>query len=73
MDAIIWSKPGCKYCTAAKLLLKKSDATIEERIIGEGWTIEQLLQVVPNAKTVPQIFLDGDYVGGYNELNARLT
>ena len=40
----------------------------EEKIIGKEYTKEQFLEAVPNARTVPQIFIDDKYVGGYNEL-----
>jgi glutaredoxin-related protein len=72
MQAIVWTKPGCGYCTSAKLLLKQKNIIIEERVLGSGWTKEQLLENVPTAKTLPQIFLDGDYVGGFTELKERL-
>jgi glutaredoxin 3 len=45
---------------------------IEERKIGDGWTKEQLLESVPDARSVPQVFLDGAYVGGINELKRKL-
>ena len=45
----------------------------EERKIGKDWTKEQLLEAVPTARSVPQIFLDEQYVGGYQELKQRLT
>jgi glutaredoxin 3 len=45
----------------------------EERKIGEGWTKEELLEAVPTARTVPQIFLDEEYVGGFTELKERLA
>lgn len=72
MNAIIWSKPGCGFCTAAKRLLSKHNVTVEERVIGDGWSKDQLLEAVPNARTVPQIFLDNEYVGGFDELKKRL-
>ena len=31
-------------------------------------TKDDLLKVVPNAKTVPQIFVEDEYIGGYTEL-----
>ncbi len=68
MRAIIWSKPSCPYCVKAKAELTSRGIEYEERILGIEWTKEQLLEMVPNARTVPQIFLDGTYVGGYNEL-----
>jgi glutaredoxin 3 len=40
----------------------------EERKIGDGYTREDLLEAVPNARTVPQIFLDDKLIGGFTEL-----
>jgi len=71
--AIIWSKPNCSYCEQAKQLLKMKGIVFEERKIGAEWTKEQLLEAVPTARAVPQIFLDDQYVGGYTELKQRLT
>jgi len=68
MTIIIWSKFDCSFCERAKHEFKKRDLSYEERIIGAGWTKEQLLEVVPNARSVPQIFIDETYVGGYTEL-----
>ena len=33
---------------------------------------EELLEAVPTARTVPQIFLDGELIGGFNELKTKL-
>ena len=68
--AIIWSKYHCPFCDQAKALLKMKGVQIEERNINEDWTKEQLLEAVPTARTVPQIFLDDQYIGGFTELKA---
>jgi glutaredoxin 3 len=73
MKAIIWSKNNCPYCVKAKVELTSRGITYEERILGIDWTKEQFLEMVPNARTVPQIFLDGTYVGGYNQLMSYQT
>jgi glutaredoxin 3 len=52
----------------AKNLLSTTGITYEERNIQAGWTKAELLEAVPNATTVPQIFMHGAYVGGYDEL-----
>jgi glutaredoxin len=70
MQALIWSKDMCPYCDRAKSLLKQKGIQFEERKIGAGYTKEQLLESVPTAKTVPQIFLDGKLIGGYDQLKA---
>lgn len=68
MKAIIWSKDNCSFCEQAKNLLKMKNIVYEERKIGYGYTREQLLELVPNARTVPQIFLDDKLIGGYHDL-----
>lgn len=68
MKAIVWSTPTCSFCVRAKAELNKRGIEFEERILGIDWTKEQLQEMVPNARTVPQIFIDGIYVGGYTEL-----
>ena len=70
--AVIWSKNDCGFCVQAKMLLEQHNIEYEERRIGEGYTRDDLLAVVPNARTVPQIFLDGELVGGFTELNQLL-
>jgi glutaredoxin 3 len=73
MTAIIWSKYNCTFCEQAKMLLKQKGISFEERKIGDGWTKEELLEAVPTARTVPQIFLEGELVGGFTELKQKLT
>ena len=38
----------------------------------EGYKIQDLLELVPNARTMPQIWLDGEHLGGYYELESKL-
>ena len=40
----------------------------EERKIGAEWTKEQLLEAVPTARSVPQIIIGGNVIGGFTEL-----
>jgi glutaredoxin 3 len=73
MKAIVWSKNECPYCVQAKNLLQLKGIEFEERNITQGtWTKEQLLESVPNARTLPQIFVDDVFVGGFNELKKHL-
>ncbi len=72
MKAIIWSKYHCSFCDQAKKLLNAKGIEFEERKIGDGYTKEELLEAVPNARTVPQIFLDNKLIGGFTELKEYL-
>ena len=73
MTAIVWSKYQCPYCDQAKALLTQKGIQFEERKIGDGWTKEDLLEAVPTARTVPQIFINDELVGGFTELRTKLT
>ena len=72
MKAVVWSKYHCPYCDQAKALLKQQGIAFEEKKIGDGYTREDLLEAIPTARTVPQIFLDGELIGGFTELKAHL-
>lgn len=71
-NVIVWSKYYCPYCDQAKALLKQKGIPFEERKIGDGWTKEELLESVPTARTVPQIVINGNVIGGYTELRKHL-
>lgn len=71
MKAIVWSKDGCPFCVQAKALLTQKGIEYEERNINENYTKEQLLEAVPTARKLPQIFLDDQLVGGFTELRAH--
>jgi len=72
MKAIVWSKDHCPFCDQAKALLKQKGIEFEEKKIGHGYSKEDLLEAVPTARTVPQIFLDGKLIGGFTELKQTL-
>jgi len=69
---IVWSKYNCPYCDQAKALLTQRGIKYEERKIGDGYTREELLEAVPNARTVPQIIINGNMIGGFTELRDYL-
>jgi glutaredoxin 3 len=71
--AIVWSKDSCPFCVQAKALLESKGIEYEERNVSQDWTREQLLEAVPTARTLPQIFLDQELVGGFTELRKKLT
>jgi glutaredoxin len=72
MKAVVWSKDACPYCVQAKALLESRGIEYEERNVSRDWTREQLLEAVPTARTLPQIFLDQVHIGGFTELRKHL-
>ena len=71
--AEVWSQPNCPACQEAKRLLTSYAIEIEEYMLGETYTKEDLIKKVPNARSVPQIFVDGQYVGGLLELKRKFA
>ena len=73
-QATVWSKDSCPFCRLAIEELEKRGYQINIKKIGtHGYTREDLLKLLPQAKTVPQIFLDDRYIGGYTELMEYFT
>jgi glutaredoxin len=72
MKAVVWSKDACPFCVQAKALLEARGIEYEERNVSRDWTREQLLEAVPTARTLPQIFLDEVHIGGFTELRKHL-
>jgi glutaredoxin len=85
MEAVIYTSTSCHFCIKAKILLKNREIKFHEFILSSGTNeselaenqtyvqLSQLLDLIPNVKTVPQIWLNGNYIGGYNELHEFFT
>ena len=70
---IIWSKDNCIFCEMAKDFCDKFDISYEERNINKNWSKDDMLKMVPDAKTVPQIFINDEYIGGYTDLLSKFS
>lgn len=67
----IYTKMGCPYCTRAKRLLDAKGAAFEEHDITLGGPQRaEMIQRANGRTTVPQIFIDGQHVGGSDDLVA---
>ena len=73
LKAEVWSQANCQYCDIAKNLLDRHAINYVEKMIGvNGYTKKDLLEKVPTARSVPQIFLNKEYIGGLQELKTVL-
>jgi len=67
----IYTTPTCPYCLAAKALLdKKGVAYKEMTVIGDPAKRQEMLERANGSHTVPQIFIDGRHIGGFDDMNA---
>jgi len=72
--AEVWSQTNCPACTEAKRILDNAGISLVEKMLGiNGYTKKDLINRVPQARSVPQIFLDGEYIGGLVELKRKLA
>ena len=68
---VVYATSVCPYCHAAKRLLDRLDIAFEEIDVGEDHTRrEEMVERARGRRTVPQVFIDGEHVGGYTELQA---
>ncbi len=68
----IITKPGCSHCTRAKSMLKVAGYAYEEIVLGKDATAISLA-ALSGASTTPQIFMDGNRIGGADDLEAFLA
>ncbi|WP_437678126.1 glutathione peroxidase [Sorangium sp. So ce131] len=67
-DILLFTKPGCGYCTKAKRLLEQRGLAYEEVPASP-----RRLRAVSGKSSTPQVFVDGQYVGGADDLEAFLA
>jgi len=68
----IITKPGCPFCAKAKAHLKAKGLAFEEVVLGTDATSVSL-KAISGKTTVPQVFVDGQHIGGSEELEAYLA
>ncbi len=69
MQVDIFIRPFCGFCSAAKQLLENHNVVYNQYDIWEDPAHkQQMLLLNPSAKTVPQIFIDKQLIGGYDDL-----
>ena len=67
-DVEIYSKSNCSFCKKAKLLFKSKNIVFKDYNTEEPNILSELLQRNPNARTMPQIFINSEHIGGYQDL-----
>lgn len=72
MQITIYTKRACPNCTTAKQLLKSKGLAFGEKDADHWVVLNELLAQYPEARQMPQIFIDGQRVGGLAGLQAAL-
>jgi glutaredoxin 3 len=67
---VVYSQPFCGYCAAAKRLLSSKGAQYTEiDVMFDPAEKVKMIERSGGRRTVPQIFIDGRHVGGYDDLS----
>lgn len=64
----IYGTEFCSYCTAARMLLKKKGVDYTDIVISRDDDARQEMERLSGRRTVPQIFIGGRSIGGFEEL-----
>ena len=68
-NIIVYSKNNCGYCDKAKALLKGLGLSFEVKKMEEFESVDAMIEDIgKKVRSMPQIKIDGELVGGYNQL-----
>ena len=72
LDVTVFSRKGCPFCAKAKGMLSDAGIRYEELVLNRDYT-DATLRAVAGATTVPQIFVNGQLIGGSEELQSWMA
>ena len=71
LDVAVFTREGCPFCARAKGLLQDAGIRFEELVLNRDYT-EASLRAVAGVSRVPQVFINGERVGGSDDLERYL-
>ena len=73
MDAIVYGTSKCVWCDNVAKDLKNADIDITKVDVTDAQNLAEMKKIAgENARTVPQVVIDGKYIGGYTEVDRYL-
>lgn len=71
LDVVVFTRPGCPFCAKAKGLLHDAEIDFDELVLNRDYT-NRSLRAVAGVDRVPQVFINGERIGGSDDLEAWL-
>jgi len=71
VDVTIFTRQGCEFCVRAKGMLNDAGMPFEELVLNRDFS-ESTLRAVSGTPMVPQVFINGEYIGGSEALEKHL-
>ena len=72
LDVTVFSREGCPYCVRTKGMLHDAGIQFEELVLNRDYT-EATLRAVSGRSTVPQVFINGEHIGGSEDVEEFLN
>ena len=74
MDAVVYGTKSCGWCESVVRALKKHTTSITKVDVSEPDNLAEMKKFAgENARSVPQVVIDGKYIGGYTETERYLN
>lgn len=67
---VIYGTEFCSYCAAARMLLKKKGLDYEDILVSQDNELRRKMERLSGGRTVPQIFINDEPIGGFDDLYA---
>jgi glutaredoxin-like protein len=67
LDVTVFARKGCPFCAKAKQALHDAGIDFEELVLNRDYT-DETLRAVAKASSVPQVFINGEHIGGSDKL-----
>ncbi len=71
-DVTVFTRSGCPFCAKAKGLLRDAGYEFEELLLNRDYT-DRTLRAVTTRTSFPQVYINGEHIGGSDELEAWLA
>lgn len=65
---IVFGRDTCHFCTKAKNLLEENAIDYDYVNVDDDHNLAVLKEMLPGVSSIPQIFVNGDHIGGYDQL-----
>jgi len=72
LNVTVFSREGCQYCVRAKALLREAGLDFEELVLNRDFH-ESTIRAISGESTVPQVFIDGQRIGGAEAVEKYLN
>jgi glutaredoxin-like protein len=71
LDVTVFSREGCPFCARAKGMLEDAGIRFEKLVLNRDYS-EASLRALAGVSMVPQVFINGERIGGSDDLEAYL-